>query len=33
MDFRKVIIEDGYVLDAVRIRVHRMSGLVRGLIY
>ena len=30
MDFRKVIIEDRYVLDAVRIRVHRMSGLKSG---
>ena len=30
MDFRKVIIEDGYVLDAVGIRVHRMSGLKSG---
>ena len=30
MDFRKVIIEDGYVLDGVRIRVHRMSGLKSG---
>ena len=30
MDFRKVIIEEGYVLDAVRIRVHRMSGLKSG---
>ena len=30
MDLRKLIIEDGDVLDAVRIRVHRMSGLKSG---